>query len=259
MNVVMVDRAPRRWHRPLGTTGLRRWLGGPFATRSAAPEPGADRHADLIADIVAMTGRAARDGLPLSAVLDDLRLVLHLGPTDVLPVDALRACALEWARASQSPSTMRSTVPVTLDDLEGRLWTHLGSAPGQLPGRAVVVRLRPSGPGEDLGGPRTVDVLHPADLLAAAAELVSGVFDLPDEYVALLRTSPSAAADRLVVLLPEQMEEDGTYEEDRLALCRATLASAPLTSAAPWVVEVHPLSGHPNGLLAGVREALGPD
>lgn len=242
----------------MGTAGLRRWFGGPSATRSAASEPGADRDADLIADIVAMTGHAARDGLPLSAVLDDLRLVLHLGPTDVLPVDALRACALEWARVSQPHGTTRPAVAVTLDDIEGRLWRLLGTAPEQLPGRAVVVRLRSSGPGEDLGAPRAADVLHPADLLAAAAELVSEVFDRPDEYVALLRTPPNAVADRLVALLPDQGEEDGTHEEDRLALCRATLASAPLTSTAPWVVEVHALGDHPSGLLAGMREALGP-
>lgn len=257
----MADAPHRPRRRTLATDRLRRWFTRPSPNRSAAPgrDVGLDVDLDLIADIVEMTRHAAQDGLPLSAVLDDLRLVLHLGPADVLPVDALRACALEWARASQRPATTRPALAVTLDDVEGRLWELLGSAPEQLPGRAVVVRLRASAAPERVGGVLgTGDLLLPADLLSAAAELVSDVFDQPGEHVVLLRTPPRIAPDRLVVLLPDQVEEDGAGEEDRLALCRATLAASPLTNTAAWLVEVHELGGHPDALLTSVREVLGP-
>jgi hypothetical protein len=259
-DVVIVDQ-PRR-PRPLSraSEALRRWFDGPSPAVSAAggssTELGADLDADLIADIVAMTGKAVEDGLPLSAVLDDLRLVLDLAPADVLPVDALRACALEWGRVSRSPYPARRTVPVTPDDIEGHLWQLLGSSPDDLPGRVVIVRLAVPESGDDVARRRTSSVLDPADLLSAAVGVASDVFDGPGEHVVLLRTPPSAVADRVVALLPAQTDHDDPG--DRVALCRAALASASVPSTARWVVEVHRLDDHPSGLLASVREVLGP-
>ena len=203
-----------------------------------------------------MTRQAAADGLPLSAVLDDVRLVLRLEPEDPLPVDALRACALEWARASGDHGP--PPVPaVTLDELEDHVWGLLGGSADRLPGRAVVVRLQDRASRKGSAGPRTTGALDDADLLGAAARVVSGVLARPGEHVVLLRSPAADMADRVVALLPGPHGDDGARDEDRLALIVASLGAAPLTSVATWDVDVRPVAGHPDGQLAGIREALG--
>jgi hypothetical protein len=261
----MDDRLRRRW-RSVAIGGVRQWWGRlsrvPSASSQAGVDRGADPDADLIADILEMTRHAARDGLPLSAVLEDLRLVLDLGPADVLPVDALRACALEWARSTRGLARTLSSSPISLDDLEGLLWATLGSSPEWLPARAVVVRPR-AGRDDDAAStaPNPRRLLDGADRLVAAAQVMTVVFDHPGEHVVLLRTPPARTSDRAVVLLPRPAvadSEDSDRGDDRVALLEASLASATLTGATPWSVEVHLLADHPRGLLAGLREALGP-
>lgn len=229
---------------------LRRWLGRGAPTPPARP----DDRADLVADIVTMTRQAAVDGLPLSAVLGDVRLVLRLEPADPLPVDALRACALEWAHASNDRGA-RPVAAVTLDDLEDHVWGLLGGSPDRMPERAVVVRVQDQVLRRDAGGPRATGALDDADLLGAAARVVSDVFTRPGEHVVLLRSRAADVADRVVALVPDRAD-DGAGDEDRLALLEASLGAAPLTGVATWDVDVRPLTGHPDGLLAGIREAL---
>ena len=254
MSVVGSDQPPHRRSQKRPTIALRRW----FAKNPSTPPAASDLSADLVADIVAMTRQAALDGLPLSAVLDDLRLVLELEPADVLPVDALRACALEWGHATMAPGTSIPAAPVTLNDLECHLWRLLGSSPDQLPERVVVVRLRTFAPDEDARGSGIPGVLDSADLLVAAARVMSHLFNRPGEHVALLRSPLAVAADRVVALVPGQEKGDGPGDKDRMALFEASLASAPVIGAAPWLVEVHVLAGHPRGLVASMREALDP-
>lgn len=269
MSSVPADPTPRRRDRSTATATLRRWWGRTSPRSSGVADGGDDPSdvgdADLIADIVEMTGHAAQDGLPLSAVLEDLRLVLDLGPTDVLPVDALRACALEWARSTRGLARTLSSSPISLDDLEGLLWATLGGSPERLPVRVVVVRTRPGRDDEVAGtarhGPRLLD---DADRLAAAAQAMAVVFDRPGEHVVLLRTPPARTSDRVAVLLPghalEGVEDivDSDEGEDRVALLEASLASSALIGGTQWSVEAHLLADHPRGLLEGLREALGP-
>jgi hypothetical protein len=231
---------------------LRRWWSGRRAATPPAATPGTD--ADLLADIVAMTGQAAVDGLPLSAVLEDLRLVLGLDPADALPVDALRACALEWASSCSDPRAVPAHVPVTPDELESHLWRVLGSAPEQLPG--LVVQVQPRTSGDPLTGPGTAGVLDQAVLLGVAARTMAQVFDRAGEHVALLKPTPAASTDRAVALVPGPLTGDDGDDGDRLTLLRASLASSPATGIVPWAVEAHVLAGHPSGLLARLRHVL---
>ncbi|GAA5114469.1 hypothetical protein GCM10023339_20230 [Alloalcanivorax gelatiniphagus] len=218
-----------------------------------------DTAPELVADVVAMTRQAALDGLPLSVVLDDLRLVLHLETGDVLPLDALRACALEWAKACTSPGRA-GDLAVTLDELETHVWGLLAGSPDHLPGRVVVVRPEPSS--EVARRSSDLSVLAEADLLRVAARVLGQVFDRPGEHVALLRASVHAPADRAVALVPDpgpggEPEADGG-DLDRLALVRASLASTSVAAGARWVVEEHLLRGHPDGVAARLRTVLPP-
>lgn len=208
----------------------------------------------LVADIVAMTGQAAIDGLPLSAVLDDLRLVLDLAPDAPLPVFALRACALEWGRASTAlGSSGPASAALTLDDLEGRVWEAVGRSSDELPAYAVVVRASdaPDAP------PSLPRVLDDADLVAAARQVSEGIFDRPHEQVAVLRASPTEPPDRVVTLVPTGSGDEDADLADRVALLQAGLGSSSVTGRASWSVRVVRLSDDPDGVLAGLRSALG--
>lgn len=206
--------------------------------------PGAVSSAALLADVEETTRQAAIDGLPLSQVFEDLRLVLDLEPHDDLPADVLRAAALAWERSQQALTGEGpyDGVPcTTVDHLESHLWSLLGACP-DAPARALIVRTE-----------RAADLpdglaLREVDLLVAAARTLLPLLDGPGEYVGLVRDPGARTPDRMVAL---------AGDDERLAAARGALSDVAPPGGPTIRASLHDLRGHPDGCLPAVREALG--
>jgi len=204
----------------------------------------------LVDDIVTMTRQAAVDGLPLSAVIADLRLVLDLEPTDEVPARVLRSCALAWAEVHQELAASPDGVPTrTWHELESHLWSLVGSHDEPLPGWVIEVRASAPGPSADGDLARLASVLEPVDYLRGAAQVLASFLDLPGEQVSLVREPSGPDPDRIVALVADQ--------DERATLAQARLAALPAGGEGTLAVRVSSLADQPDGLLAALRAALG--
>ncbi|GAA4730677.1 hypothetical protein GCM10023350_12410 [Nocardioides endophyticus] len=198
----------------------------------------------FVDDIVAMTRQAARDGLPLTTVFADLRLVLDLAPSDDIPAPLLRACASSWARTQQELSAgprsgLGGVRTCSRGDLESLLWGAPGSPADELPSSLVVVELRSSRLAASTA------LLGPEDLLHATAQLLSALLDCSSERVMLVREDGEPERPWWVAGLVTGDDE----RVDRAVTRVTALASV----NEDLVVSVHRLSGHPDGVLSSLR------
>ncbi|MFB9312699.1 hypothetical protein [Nocardioides plantarum] len=230
--------------------------GGPGSesSRGVAPDSLED---DLVRDVVVMTRQAAIDGLPLSAALDDLRLVLDIGQTDDLPPAVLRACALAWAGTHQdlAAEAAGEVVTRTWAELESHLWSLTGSSDRVAASQLIEVRAATPRPA---GASDLASVLGPADQLQGAAQVLARFLDLPGEHVSLLREPTDHDPDRLVALVvpPYDGSGDDVAGEARASLARARLEALSPAGLGGLTIRVLPLGGHPEGVLAALREAV---
>ena len=198
-------------------------------------------------DIVAMTRQAARDGLPLTTVFADLRLVLDLEPSDDIPAPLLRACASSWARTQQELSAgprsgLAGVRTGSRGDVESLLWGALGGPAEELPGWLVVVELRSPQPAASTA------LLGAEDLLQAAAQLLSALLDGSSERVMLVREDGEPERSSWVAGLVT-----GDDERVQRAVTRVTALASVNDDL---VVTVHRLGGHPDGVLSSLRGLL---
>ncbi|WP_134768509.1 hypothetical protein [Nocardioides sp. 1609] len=208
-----------------------------------------------MSDVVAMTEQAAIDGLPLSAVLDDLRLVLDLAPGQALPAGVLRDCALAWASVHQelAAGAGREVAVRTWQELESHLWSRLGESNAPVP--TWLLEVRAGGRSTEVDPAQATSplasVLGPADRLQGAAQVLATFLDRPGEDVSLLR-APSVPRPHLVVAL---LVGDS---EDRPAMARARLDSSPIGGPGALSVRVVSLADQADGMLSALRAAVGP-
>jgi hypothetical protein len=230
----------------------RRWSSARVAAPGSAAQPSEPPlDDDLVQDVVAMTRQAAVDGLPLSAVLEDLRLVLDLAPGAELPAPVLRACALAWASVQQDLAAgVAGDVAVrTWHELESHLWGSV--ALGEHPDPTWLVEVRAGTPLTTEGAPSVLaSVLGPADHLRGAAQLLAAYLDRPGEHVSLLRRPAGQEPDRVLALVVSGPDED------RPALAGARVRAQPIGGEGALDVRVVALTGHPEGMLAALREAV---
>jgi len=168
--------------------------------------------ADLLADVVEMATVAADDGLPLSALLDDLRLVCDLDDGAPLPVDLVRTAALTWSDR-QSALRAREVRP-ELEPVDEQVWALMSGQAGPGPWRAVVVPVPPGDP-----GPMSTSV---ADVVLAVFADTDALVSAPTPRHVVAVTGPGSD---LSLQLPWLVRSLGS-------------ASAPATSAAPVVHEL---------------------
>ncbi|WP_193607971.1 hypothetical protein [Nocardioides lijunqiniae] len=232
-----------RWSR---WAGARDEVAGSTAQQA---EPPLDD--DLVQDVVAMTRQAAVDGLPLSAVLEDLRLVLDLAPGADLPAQVLRACALAWASVQQdlAAGSAGDVAVRTWHELESHLWGSVGLGEGPDPTWLVEVRAGAPRPAE-AGESALASVLGPVDHLRGAAQVLASYLVRPGEQVSLLRPPTGQEPDRVLALVVSGPDEE------RPELARARLQAQPIGGEGALDVRVVALTGHPDGMLAALREAV---
>jgi hypothetical protein len=192
-----------------------------------------------------MTRAAALDGLPLAAVFADLRLVMSLEPSDEVPAELLRACALAWGqtqrRLSEGPGVGEGGVQTGVaEDLESRLWGTLGSPAEERPSWLVIVGVKHP-------QPEAPTLFSPDDLLRLAAQLLAVLLDHANDCVMLLRDHDHDEPSRVVALATGGVPR----VTDVVARVRA------LSSLDEGLVaSVHGLDAHPDGTLSRLRDLL---